>query len=369
MALNQDIAAKKIQLQYKKYKCIQQTNNIKQLHEYFINESKKNTFDEFKKVILKKTIQNNFINFCSAYNKYKKGVEIKYRIIMTLYFIYLYPNDILFSTTHPYDIMLQNSANELVKHIYTDPINIINIWKSLQYFNTTFIQWSKMDKDRLIEDCIKSYYFKCEHIEKILENKSTKSDNEQKLDMINELEKQKKDLLNNILLLDNTFDTKFLEDNYKVIYCNLIVSKEKIHNSISVNMKLAYYNMISEDLKNGTLLSTLDMVKEIGRRLLLICPANNKEKFNEKFSDNNLTELLFDCAFTPNLIKFIYFMFDFIRFLDAPINDDDNNQYRATIEYQVKQEFYIYFPKILLHIQEKIDNLYDALIYTYNTNK
>jgi hypothetical protein len=362
-------SAKIIQMYYRKYKCIQQTKNIQELHKYFVSESKTNTFDDFKKIILKKSIQTIFMNFCATYNNYKKGVEIKYRIILTLYFIYLYPNDILFNAIHPYDRMLQDAANDLVKHIYTEPININNIWDGLQHFNLTFVQWAKMDKDRLIEDCIKSYYFKCEHIDKILEDKSQKSDNEQKLDMINELENQKKDLVSNILSLDNTFDTKFFEENYKLIYNNIILIKEKLHNSISINMKLAYYNMVSEDLKNGTLLSALDMLKEIGRRLILICPTHTKEKFSEKFIDNNLITLLFDCAFTPEIIKFIYFLFDFIRLLDAPSNDESNNNYRSTIETQTKQEFHIYFPKILLHIEEKIDEIYNLIIHTNSVNK
>jgi hypothetical protein len=62
-------------------------------------------------------------------------------------------------------------------------------------------------------------------------------------------------------------------------------------------------------------------------------------------------------------------LFDFIRLLDAPSNDESNNNYRSTIETQTKQEFHIYFPKILLHIEEKIDEIYNLIIHTNSVNK
>ena len=194
-----NISALKIQKCYKNYKCVQKTKEMQKLHVYFVNESKTNTFEEFKKVILKKSIQSKFIDFCNVYNRYKPNVILKYRILMTLYFIYLYSEDILFNNTHIFDIELKLKSIDLIVSITNEKINVDNIYDALYNFNIAFENWAKIDKDRLIEDCIKSYYFKCEHIDKINNKSLIKKENynneEQTQDMINELELQKKDLL------------------------------------------------------------------------------------------------------------------------------------------------------------------------------
>ena len=60
-------------------------------------------------------------------------------------------------------------------------------------------------------------------------------------------------------------------------------------------------------------------------------------------------------------------MLDFITIIDAPINDELNKNYRDNINEIILKEYHVYFPQILIHIEEKIDNIYN-LINQVNTN-
>lgn len=369
MELRTRIYATKIQRLYRKNRCIRIINDIKKLN--IIDYSKNKTFDEFKKFILSRKINQLFTKFSNVVNNYK-NISIKQRVIVIAYFIYLYPKDIISSNKHPYDYDIIVFAENLVRDIENENYNITNIITSLTNFNNIFSAWSTMDKNRLIEDCIKSYYFKCEHIDKIKTNELVRKkelhDKNQINEMLNELEIEKKDLLNNILSLDKTFDVKYFSNNYKMVYENIIKTQEEINKSIAKNMKLAYYDLLNSDLKQGNQLSTMNLIKEIGTRLAVLCPKANKNQFMEKFNDNNLTDILLECAFTDKLVKFIYFMFDFIMIIDAPVNDELNKNYRDTINEMTLKEYHVYFPRILIHLEEKIDEIYNLIIQADNNH-
>jgi len=357
MQYNESTAACKIQYLFRYSKCKQIINEIRQYNLLKMNDK---NLEEFKRIILGKKINTLFAKLCKVYNNYKKYDNIKHRIIITAYMIYKYPQDII-SNTHPYDYQIIDNANIMISMIENNNIDVNNIWHSINSFINQFIKWSTMDKNRLIEDCIKIYHDNSEHIDKIksgdIVRKQELKDDEQINDMICELERQKQNIIDNIKSLDKDFDIKFFEENYKKIYTNITITKQKINDMIAINMKQAYYDMLCEDLRNGTLLSSSNMIKDIGYRLSVLCPHINKEKFNEKFTDNNITDILFDCAFTPKLIKFVFFMYDFITLIASTDVD-----YRVIISEMCNKEFYIYFPKILIIIQEKINDIYNMIM-------
>jgi len=349
-------AVSKIQNLFRINKCTKILNEHKQL---FIEISKDKTFEEFKKEIMKKNIILNTTTLCSRYNNYKKGLNINYKIVITLYFIYYYPNDMLNTRDHPYDQEIFNIAESFIKAV-DENSDVKKIWNILNLFNITFKRWCEMDKNRLIEDCMKSYYYKCEHINKIKSNQT--NDKEQKNDMIIELERQKKDLLINILLVDKSFDVTYFEKNYDKIVTNIINLREQIYQSINDNMKNAYYNLLCDELKQGNNINILDLLKTIGNHLLIICPEKNKNKFNEKFSNDNLINLLCNCEMSYELHSFIFFIIDFIILLDAPINDTKNIQFRKYIESIINVNYSENLPLILLLIKDHIDNLLSLIV-------
>ena len=77
--------------------------------------------------------------------------------------------------------------------------------------------WLEGDKNRTMESIIISYKHRMDHIEKI--NTDEKLDANQKLDMVNELNRQAKDLMKSIKMLDSSFDVANFEKNYNNILC------------------------------------------------------------------------------------------------------------------------------------------------------
>jgi hypothetical protein len=348
----------KIQKLFRKNKCIRVTKDLISLNIKSLTLNK--SFEEFKKVFLQKKIINILQNFCKRYNLYKK-ININYRTLVSLYFIYYYSTELLNTNDHPYDHAIYTIAQSFINILDNDNDNDNDIFMILDNFNKTFKRWSKMDKNRLIEDCIRSYYYKCEHIEKInskeLVKKTEYQDDKQIQDMINELEQEKKDLLQNICIVDKSFDIKIFEKNYKQIYANIVKCKEEIYNAINYNMKNAYYNMVCDELHKGNLKFILDLIKGIGNTMKIICPKRNLDKLNEKFTDNYIINIIIDCKMTPELYKFIFFMIDFTLCLDAPANDTKNIQFRKYIESIINHNYADNFPLILIMIKDLIDNL------------
>ena len=84
---------------------------------------------------------------------------------------------------------------------------------------------------------------------------------------------------------------------------------------------------------------------------------NKKESFKQKFNDDYILNLIINCEFNFNedLIKYIYFMIDFIILMDAPVNDENNKIWKTETIKLCKDNFSINFPLILLQIQEHID--------------
>ena len=85
MELRTRIYATKIQRLYRKNRCIRIINDIKKLN--IIDYSKNKTFDEFKKFILSRKINQLFTKFSNLVNNYK-NISIKQRVIVIAYFMH-----------------------------------------------------------------------------------------------------------------------------------------------------------------------------------------------------------------------------------------------------------------------------------------
>jgi len=350
----------KMQKLYRKNKCIKATDELIKLNLFDLSKNK--DFEKFKLAILDKKINNIFMKLCKAYNNYKK-LNINNRILTTLVFFCFYPNDLLSSNHNTLDCKILELSQQFINNITTSDINLL--CNLLNQYNQLFKVWANMDKCRLLEDCIKSYYFKCEHIEKIHSNELIKKpelhDKTQIDKMVRELEKQKKDLLNNIQFIDRAFDIKYFEKNYKEVYMKILNTKQNIEQSIINNMKLAYYDLLCEDIKKGNMISTMNIIKEIGDKLIILCPKENKELFKNKFKVENITNLLIDYSFTQKLNKFILMIIDFIILMDAPIHDETNKILREEAKMMMVNNFSNNLPQILINISEHIDRLYNNL--------
>lgn len=364
-------AALKIQIFYRLNKCVKMLEKFNELNlEKLAGEL---SFDEFKKIIIRKDILQTTQNFTSSLDNYKKGLEINPRILITSYLIKYYSDELLGESKdrHPSDEYILSLSHNVISILQTN--NIREIWNVIREFKHTFKNWSSMDKDRTIERLVISYYYRSEHIDKIKSGELIKKlelvDIEQQNHMIIELEKQREDIIKSIKLIDRTFDVNYLKKNYVEIYNSIQKSWSNIKIALSNNMKKAYYDMLCKDIENGNLISCFNLLKEIGERLGVICPSKQVESFKNKFNEENLTELLAIPEFTPQLIKFIGFMVDFILLMDAPANDEANKLWKAEIgQTIISGNFSHNFPKILIQIEEHIDIIYDLIIKLNGNN-
>jgi len=353
-------AALKIQYLLKLNNCKKLLNEFKTLE--LKSNAQSLSFDNFKKIIIKKEVIGNVKNFTDSLDKLKKGLSINPRVLITAYMITYYTIDLIGEEKdrHPTDNFILEIATNVVNKLEENNIN--HIWDILRDFKVSFNNWSQMDKDRTIEKLVVSYYYRCEHLEKINSGELSKNDIEQKENMINELERQKEEIIKSIKLIDRNFDTKYLKENYKQIFNTIQQTWSNVHVNIANTMKKAFYDMLVRNINEGNLISCFNLLKEIGERLSLLCPKNKVASFKNKFSDENLTNLLAIPEFTTELIKFIGMIIDFISLIDAPVNDETNKQWKQEIVNLLTSNFATNFPKILIQIEEHIDVIYDLII-------
>lgn len=372
-------AALKIQILFKLNKCLKQLDKFNELKLEKLAETL--SFDEFKKIIIKKEVISTTHNFTLSLDNYKKGLEINPRILITSYLIKYYSVELLgeLSDRHPSDDYILKLATNVVSILSnkenekSNTSKVKEMWDCLREFKHGFANWSKMDKDRTIERLVVSYYYRSEHIDKIKSGELVKKlelvDPEQQNLMIQELERQRNDILKSIKLIDKSFDINYLKKNYVQVYNQIQNSWANFKINLSNTMKKAYWDMLCKDVENGNLISCFNLLKEIGERLGVICPQKQLESFKNKFSEDNLTNVLEIAEFTPQLVKFIGFIVDFILIMDAPANDEANKKWKAEIAQTIISGNFAYnFPKILIQIEEHIDIIYELIIKLNENN-
>ncbi len=317
------------------------------------------SFNEFKSVITNPDVINITKNFSNTLESFKSGLKINPKIIISAYLIVYYTDELIggLENRHPIDQQIINQANQVVSELKLTKIN--NIWTILSEFKFMFLKWSQMDKARTIEKLIVSYYYRTTHIEKI--NGET-LDLNQKIQLLQELKRQQKEIIQSIKLIDKNFNIRYLEENYVQIFEQIQKSWEQLKISVAKTMKQAYFDMLSTDISNGNLISSFTLLKEIAQRLEILCLPTQVKLIEEKFSDDNLTEILFEAKFTNQLINFINFIIDLIIQLDAPESDKLNIQWKSQINQLVKLDFSKSFPIILIEIEEHIDHIYKLIL-------
>jgi len=207
-------AVLKIQFLFRFHTCIQKLKKLQDLN--LEKLAKKLSFDEFKKIIIKKDIIETTQKFTLSLDNYKKGLCINPRILITSYLIKYYSKELLSEPTdrHPSDEYILNLSNNIISSLKTT--NIREIWTILREFKDYFKRWSSNDKAVTIERLMISYYYRSQHIDKIKSGKLV--DTKQQNYMIQELERQKNDILKSIKLTDIDADISYLEENYVDIF-------------------------------------------------------------------------------------------------------------------------------------------------------
>jgi hypothetical protein len=339
--------------------CLEKLSEFNKLN--LTNLGKITSFTDFQKVISNKNNIESLKNLILSLNNYRPNLNINPKIIFTSYLITFYTDDIIqINDMNILDKKIIELSKKLIETMETTNIN--DIWNHFNEYAHLFPLWINMDKERTIEQSILCYSQLEEHIKII---KSEKKINfEQQIDMLQELERQKKEIIISIKLTDKLFDTEFLKKNHASIVEHIRIAKEKLHIQLANNMKKAYYDMIHDDINNNEFMSTFNLIQDIGNRYIVLCPENKKESFKNKFSDEKILDMLVNISnneFSVPIINFIIFMVDFIIIMDAPVNDSMNKTWKEEVLSLFSQPLSKALPQILIQIQEHIDNVYSMI--------
>jgi hypothetical protein len=360
--------AKKIQKVFRKYRVNLYRNKINNLD--LNNYAKLHSFNDFCIYIKKREVIDVIKTYLNILKKtVKKELKTKYQLILSCYMINNYTDDVLGKneSLNQSDKDLLKWCKEIVNRLNNGGINIYEQHMLLRNFQIIFNSWKEMDKHKTIEKIIISYNNRNEHLKVLLDDK--KMDEKQKEDSINEIERQMKTMILDIKMIDPDFNVKYLEENVELVYSKMKEGWMKITSSLGNTMKKAYHDVVKESLGNGELKPSFDLLMEICKRLLLICPEKRKESLKEKMSESVLMNLLVPGDWSSNLVEFLKFLTDLIILLGASADDKENLEWKNATNLYYNLEFKVVLPQFLIEMQEKIDRIYQLIALYSEANE
>ena len=361
----QNIKAKQIQHFYRVYKFNTYLKKFRNLDLQALASTI--SFMEFTRVMRRKNVilgSKDFLDNLSKLLNEKIGVNSK--IMLSGYLINYYADELLDKPDdrHPVDRGILEWSQELIKLLeeteYTSILNVKRLGLFLNNFNIIFNQWKTMDKSRTIERIIVSYNNRSEHIDVIKQDKNLEIN--QKGEMLSELEKQREQLLYDILLIDPEFNTEYFKENYKKVYNDLKESWEKVFKSTGNVMKKAYYDMVSQEIQNGNSKPLYDLFMEISKRILIVTPEKRKDSLTEKLNGDNISEILSYGDWNEDLIKHIKFLADIIIMFSAAVDDKENLEWKKSLDFLEKYNYAEKLPLVLIEMEEKLDKIFRFII-------
>ena len=350
-----DLSIKKIQRFYRKRMVLRSTSEFLKLN--LSNYSK--DFNLFSKFIKKPLVLNFENNIIKSLKNYKKQFKLENKVLITSYLILNFKEEIFGKKLDSYDLNIYNWSKEVVEQVedLNNSLMIDKLWLLLNNFQIIFKEWKEKDKSKLLEGIITSYYNRCEHIKEIKE--SSKILDEEKVLLISKLNILKKDLTNQMKLIDPNFNIQFFEKNYEAIYNKIKIGYNEISVNIINTMKKAYYDMLTLDLEQKNLLSIIELIKDINIRLLLLIPS--KEKIEKKLDINKIIEYMLEYTWSDNLKQYIKFIANTVIILGAPCDDNENKIWYSSLDKKMENNFEKNLPMILISIEEKLERIFELI--------
>lgn len=360
--------AKKIQKNFRQYRVNLYRKKISNLD--LNNYAKSHSFNEYCIHIRNREVVKIVKKYLDILkNTVNKELKTKHQLILSCYMMYNYTDEVLGKedSLHQSDKDLLKWCKEIVNRLNNGGINIYEQHMLLRNFQIIFDNWKEMDKHRTIEKIIISYNNRNEHLKVLLEDK--KMDEKQKVDSINEIKRQMKTMIRDIEMIDPNFDVKYLEENVELVYNKMKEGWMKITTTLGNTMKKAYHDLVKESLSNGELKPTFDLLMEICKRLLIICPDKRKESLKEKMSESVLMNLLVPGDWSSELVEFLKFLTDLIILLGASADDKENLEWKNATNLYYNLEFKVVLPQFLIEMQEKIDRIYQLIALYSEANE
>lgn len=366
-------AVLRIQKQWRLHQAIKY---FKKFNNFELDEQSQNLdFDDFTKIMLNKEL-TDITAYLIFYVQYscRADLKINNRILLSSYLFANYPNEILgeenkrdpladrihFFSKHLIEALKENNIMALKDQIKILGDNMLN-------YGVTFSVWKMRDKSEMIQNLMISYYHREDHINKIKSGELSVNDNDQSTP-IAELQRQQKELVDSIKMLDKSFDIKYFQENYKLICETMEKDYQQLQINMKDTMKIAYFDYVKEGMQKGDYQPVLALITEVRQRLLNIMTNEEAktvfkknvdvEGMKEKISQNELQY--------KDLIVAIIHIVEVIKMLQAPVDDDSHNDWKNEVAKKLSKEneenFFEIFPEILIQAEERIDKIYSDIM-------
>ena len=353
-------AAKKIQKQFREYRVEVYRKKISKLN--LTVYCKEHSFNEFIIHIKNKNVINTVTKYLDILKQSaNKDLLIRYQLILSCYMICNYADEVLGKDKDLYqgDKDLLKWTKEIVEKLENGGLNISKQYILLKNFNVVFNSWKENDKHKTIEKIIISYHNMNEHLKVIKAN--NKMEDKQKQESIQEIDSQMNKMLCHIQRIDPKFQIKYLEENIESVYKKIQEGWSTIKKQIGNTMKKAYHDLVIESLQKGELKPTYDLLMDICKRLLIICPEKRKESIREKMSESIIMNFMASGNWTSEFVTFLKFLTDLIILLGASGDDEQIMEWKKATDLYYNLDFKVVLPQFLIEMQEKIDRIYQLI--------
>lgn len=356
-----------------KFNTIQKNFRIKKINKLFKNFREMNVkqnaetlnFDKFTKFIRTRNVILNTRAISQYYNSIGFSNKLNGQKLLSSYLLVFFSNDLLGEEKHRSgdDNNMINWSEKLIDIFENTNITEYNYFQNLGYFLMNYEKvmnvWLEHDKNKSINAIIKSYYNRRQHIDII--SKDEKLDNLQQKVMIGELKKQCKDLMKSIKMISSDFNVEFFEQNYEKIHDDMEKSNKIMVEKLSLNMRKAFMDKITNDINKGDMKSLYLNLIEIGERFITICPEKYKKSFSKKFEMDYIVDIVSDGEWNNKIINFIEFLVDTLIIFDSLDNEKDNLIIKENIKALMLGDFSKNIVEIIMIINERIDSIYQTL--------
>jgi len=305
------------------------------------------SFNEFTKYINSTKVLRVVEKILQLLNKKNQNPIISPRIFISGWYILKYHHDIFTNKNDLEKLIIEKiiaiSKIIIINNIITEE-DIDNFVKMVCEYEKQFILWKNLDKTTSINEFINRYT----SINKSIILITSSSLFEAKQNIIQELENQKKDVIEMAIKFDKNINKDFFDKSYE------------IYNKIEKITEEAYWNLMYEELQNNNynlVISNLEFI--INTLYSLSFESDNIkkvfdiEKIKQKLKNNN-PEYFFILA------NSFYYQW---RKLSSPFRDIDYNKYIFRLDISNQKN---YHESIIIFIKnnlEIIDNIYLDLLF------
>ena len=292
----------------------------------------------------------------------KKKININNRTFLTCFLIKNFVNELIGKEEKRNNFeeniyLWSKKYTEIINELENISYNKLNLFITFtNNYDLIFKKWKDYDKDLTIENCIKTYYNNKIHIDYI-KNENTDDFNSS----IIVLENECNNILQNIKIIDKTFDIEYFKKNYKIIHDQIVIGKNKIMIEINKKFREIYKEILVNDLKSFNNTMIYKLINEINNRILISMPIQIKNSVKKKIDKYNFFNILLKYDWTTELLEYFNFIFDTIIVL-LPTNDNSfNTDWKNEMNTLFNKSYKDNLPVILLEINKKIDLIFELL--------